>query len=126
MGGSMNKMFAAAIAVALPFAGAQAADTGNGKTIFVQHCALCHKVTAGGGNGLGPNLFGVVGRKAGTLDGFAYSPAMKAAGFAWSDDKLIAYIEHPATVVPGNRMPFTGLGEATQSADVAAYLATLK
>jgi len=128
MGRPLSKMFAAAVAVIAtsPFAGAAAADAGNGKAIFTQSCAICHKTTAGGGNGLGPNLFGVAGRKAGSASGFAYSPAMKAAGFAWSDDKLTAYISHPASVVPGNRMPFAGVGDAARAADVVAYLDTLR
>ena len=104
---------------------AYAADAAKGKSVF-QRCAICHRVDKGGGNGLGPNLFGVVDRKAGTIAGFNYSAAMKNSGITWSADKLNAYIEHPAAVVPGNRMAFAGIGDAGQRADVVAYLTTLK
>src|ERR1700749_4753320 len=101
-----------------------AGDAARGKTTF-QRGAICHRVDKDGGNGLGPNLFGVVGRKAGTVANFPYSVAMKNSGITWSTDKLDAYIEHPSAVVPGNRMAFAGIGDAGQRADVVAYLATL-
>lgn len=104
---------------------AQAADPAKGKSVF-QRCAICHRVEKNGGNGLGPNLFGIVGRKAGTGADFSYSAAMKNSGIVWSTDKLTAYIEHPAAVVPGNKMAFAGVTDAGQRADVVAYLATLK
>lgn len=104
---------------------AQAGDPAKGKTVF-QRCAICHRVEKDSGNGLGPNLFGVVGRKAGSVAGFSYSAAMKGSGITWSADKLDAYIEHPAAVVPGNRMAFAGITDAGQRADVVAYLAMLK
>ena len=100
-------------------------DATKGKTVF-QRCAICHGVEKNGGNGLGPNLFGVVGRKAGTVAGFSYSAAMKASGITWTADKLTAYVAHPAQVVPGNRMAFAGVTDPSQQADVVAYLATLK
>ena len=104
---------------------AQAGDAAKGKTVF-QRCAICHRVDKDGGNGLGPNLFGVAGRKAGTIAGFSYSAAMKASGITWSADKLTAYVAHPAQLVPGNRMAFAGITDPGQQADVVAYLATLK
>ncbi len=108
------------------FAGtAHAADAAKGKTAF-QRCAICHRVEQNGGNGIGPNLFAIAGRKAGSIAGFNYSAAMKNSGIIWSADKLDAYIEHPAAVVPGNRMAFAGISDAGQRADVVAYLATLK
>ena len=106
-------------------AAAQAGDAAKGKTVF-QRCAICHRVEKDGGNGLGPNLFGIVGRKAGTAPGFAYSAAMKGSGITWSADKIAAYVTHPSAVVPGNRMAFAGIGNPDQVSDVVAYLATLK
>ena len=97
----------------------------NGKALFAR-CAICHKVTKDGGNGLGPNLFGVGGRKAGSVAGFNYSVAMKSSGITWTGDKLAAYIADPKGTVKGNRMSFTGLPDSTQAHDVAAYLLTLK
>jgi len=110
----------------LAIGSAQAAgDPANGKSLFAR-CAICHKVTKDGGNGLGPNLFGVGGRKAGTAAGFAYSTAMKNSGITWTEDKLEAYIADPKGTVPGNKMAFAGLSGHGQAADVAAYLLTLK
>ena len=97
----------------------------NGKALFAR-CAICHKVAKDGGNGLGPNLFGVGGRKAGTVAGFNYSVAMKTSGITWTGDKLAAYIADPKGTVKGNRMAFAGLPNQTQAHDVAAYLLTLK
>jgi cytochrome c len=105
-------------------AASAAGNPANGKTLFAR-CAVCHKVVPGT-NGIGPNLFGVGGRTAGAVQGFNYSAAMKNSGIVWSDEKLIAYIEKPQSVVPGNRMPFSGLTDPTQAADLAAYLETLK
>ena len=100
-------------------------DPANGKTLFAR-CAICHKVTKDGGNGLGPNLFGVGGRKAGTAAGFAYSTAMKNSAITWTEDKLEAYIGDPKGTVPGNKMAFAGISNHAQADDVAAYLLTLK
>jgi cytochrome c len=111
-------------ALLLP-AAAHAGDAVKGKTVF-QRCAICHVVQKDGGNGLGPNLFGIVGRKAGTAPGFSYSAAMKGSGITWSTDKIAAYVTHPSAIVPGNRMAFAGIGNPDQVSDVVAYLASLK
>ena len=104
---------------------ALAADAAAGAKVFKTSCGVCHATST---SGVGPALGGVVGRKAGTLAGYAsrYSPAMKAAGFVWTTDKLEHYIDNPAAVVPGNHMPYAGMHNPAQSASVAAYLATLK
>lgn len=118
----------AALALVLLFAATSAFAAGNaanGKTLFAR-CSVCHKTAKDAGNGVGPNLFGVSGRMAGSAPGFAYSPAMKGAGFAWSDDKLTAYVMNPKQTVPGDRMPFNGIPNQSQAADVVAYLDTLK
>jgi cytochrome c len=102
-----------------------AGDAKKGEADFAR-CAVCHTVAKAGGNGVGPNLFGTVGRKAGTMPNFYYSPALKSSGITWTPDKLDAWIKSPATMVPGNRMTFAGLDNAQSRADVVAYLATLK
>ncbi|MBS0274052.1 MAG: c-type cytochrome [Proteobacteria bacterium] len=104
---------------------AQAADAENGATVF-QRCAICHSNTRGAGARIGPNLFGVVGRKAGTMPDFPYSAAMKKAGFVWTPDKLMAYVQHPQQVVPGNRMAFAGITSKKDAHELVEYLATLK
>jgi cytochrome c len=75
---------------------------------------------------MGPNLFGVVGRKAGTYPGFSYSSAMKTSGIVWTRAKLDAFLAATQKVVPGNAMPIVGIADPGQRADIVAYLATLK
>ena len=100
-------------------------DAKAGAQVF-KRCAICHTDTNGGPNKIGPNLWGVVGRKAGTAPGFNYSAAMKNSGITWTDEKLEAYLMHPQQVVPGDKMPFAGLSSHKQADDVVAYLNTLK
>jgi len=115
-------LFAALLVASTP---AMAADANNGKALFAR-CAACHVVAKGGGNGLGPNLFGVVGRKAASLPSFSYSSALRSSGITWTNDKLTAWITSPARLVPGTRMAFGGISNPAQVADVVAYLNTLK
>lgn len=102
-----------------------AGNAATGAALF-NRCYICHSNTKGAPNRMGPGLFGIVGRKAGSVPGFAYSPAMKRAGFVWTAAKLDAYLADPQKVVPGNNMPLAGIADAQQRADIAAYLATLK
>jgi len=108
--------------LALP---ARASDPAAGKVMF-SRCAACHNAAKGGPNMIGPNLYGVVGRRAGTKSGFSYSAAIKNSGITWTKQKLDAYIAHPAQMVPANRMAFTGIPDPKQRADLIAYLDTLK
>lgn len=100
-------------------------DATKGKEVF-NRCAICHSNTKGAPNKIGPNLFGVVGRKAGTEPGFSYSAAVKSSGVTWSEANLDKWLTSPGRFIPGNRMPFAGLPSADQRADVIAYLKTLK
>jgi cytochrome c2 len=102
-----------------------AGDAARGAALF-NRCYICHSNTKGAPNRMGPNLFGVVGRKVGTYPGFAYSAAMKKAGFVWTVAKLDIYLADPQKFVSGNAMPLAGISDAQQRADIAAYLATLK
>jgi cytochrome c len=102
-----------------------AGDPVQGKAVFAR-CAICHNVEKDGGNGVGPNLFGVAGRKAATVDGFNYSGPMKASGITWTDDNLEKWIAGPAKMIPGTKMAFGGISSKGQIADVIAYLHTLK
>jgi cytochrome c len=88
-------------------------------------CGACHESKAGAGPSLGPNLFGVGGRKAGSVADYDYSPAMKASGITWSADTLAAFITDPNKTVAGNKMDYPGADAATAKA-VADYLMTLK
>ena len=98
------------------------ADSASGKNDFAA-CAACHSTT--GSDGVGPHLNGVVGRKSGSVSGFSYSRAMKQANIVWDDQTLAAFLADPQTAVPGNHMPFSGLPDPAQRADVIAYLKSL-
>jgi cytochrome c len=117
------------VVLAIAFcAAAQAGSPGNaarGATVF-QRCAMCHNANQGGGNGLGPNLFGVAGRKAASLQNFYYSPALKGSGIVWTDDMLEKWVQNPQKVVPGTRMVFAGLKNQQDVDDVIAYLHSKK
>lgn len=75
---------------------------------------------------VGPPLFGVIGRKAGSVPGFSYSQTMKAAGFTWTDERLRAYLPAPRGYLPGVKMSYPGLKNPNQVEDLIAYLETLK
>lgn len=103
-------------------AGAAAAqDAKRGQKLF-DECAACHSPERGAANTVGPSLHGVVGRKAGEGTEFRYSPAMKRSGITWSADTINNFIADPQKLVPGNRMPYSGLPEAKDRADLVAYL----
>ena len=103
---------------------ADAQDATAGQRVFNQ-CRACHSVEPGGRNGVGPNLHGLFGRKAGSIAGFRYSAAMKAkaeAGLVWDEATLRAYVADPKAVVPAGSMPFAGLRNEQQINDLVAYL----
>lgn len=99
-----------------------AAVYANGQRAFNQ-CRACHLIEAGGGNRIGPNLHGVLGRQAGAVDGFAYSPAMKDSGVSWTAAELDKYLTDPRTSMPGNRMTYLGIKDAELRRDLIGFLA---
>ncbi len=101
------------------------ADLEAGKKVF-RRCAACHMTGADAVNRVGPELYDVVGRTAGTAADFAYSDAMVAAGddgLVWTTETLDAYLADPRGEVPGNRMAFAGLPSEADRQAVIAYLA---
>lgn len=102
-----------------------AADATKGKDVF-KRCEVCHTAEKGGPNALGPNLFGIVGRKAASRPDFAYSAALKKSGIVWTQPNLLKWVAGPQRLVPGTKMMFAGITSKSQQADVVAYLATLK
>ncbi len=98
-----------------------AGDPAAGEKVFNQ-CKACHTAEQGK-NRIGPSLYGVVGRKSGSIEGFSYSPAMKSAGLTWTPDNLDKYLTDPKALVPGNKMAFPGLKNPQDRANVIAYLA---
>jgi cytochrome c2 len=107
--------------LALPSQARADGDPARGEVRF-QECAACHKLDAGV-NGLGPSLHGIFERKAGELADFHYSPALKRSGIVWSPQTLEAYLTDPQALVPGNRMPYAGMADPRDRADLIAYLA---
>lgn len=113
-----------ALGVAVAPSPAAAQDAAAGQRVF-NACRACHTVDAGGRNGVGPNLHGVVGRKAASVEAFRYSAPMRekaGAGLAWTEDTLRAYLRDPKSVVPGGSMSYPGLRNDQQMNDLIAYL----
>jgi len=124
----MLTMAVAATAFAPGMASAQSGDAAAGQRVFNQ-CRACHTPDQGGRSGVGPNLWGVVGRNAASIEGFRYSANMRelaAGGLVWNEDRLRAYITNPKAVVPQGSMAYAGLRNETQLNDLIAYLNTLK
>jgi cytochrome c len=102
----------------------QAQNVETGKAVFRQTCGICHDA-APDRNRVGPSLFGVVGRKAGSVPGFHYSEANRNSHLSWDPTALDRYLENPRGVIPGTLMFFPGLKDAQKRQDVIAYLETL-
>ena len=100
---------------------AMAQDANRGQKLF-EECAACHSPDRAAADTIGPTLYGVVGRKAGEGTDFRYSPAMKRSGITWSRDSLNEFVADPQKLVPGNRMPYSGMPDAKARADLVAYL----
>lgn len=103
-------------------AAAGAADAERGAALYEQRCAGCHSLDA---SRIGPSHRGVVGRKAGDVAGFAYSPAVKASDVVWTDETLDRWLENPQAVIPGQRMNFR-IGDPSIRADIIAFLKNQK
>jgi cytochrome c len=111
---------------AMGFAGqAMAADPDAGAKVFKTQCGTCH-TTEEGKNRVGPSLHGIVGRTAGQVAGFKYSPANKGSGITWDEATLDKYLTSPRAVVPGTIMTYVGLKDDTQRGDLIAFLKSPK
>jgi len=116
----MRVLLVAAVAVLAAGAARADGDAARGEKRF-EECATCHS-TERGVNNVGPSLFGVLGRKAGEIADFRYSPAMRTSGITWTAQTLDKFVADPQQEVPGNRMPFAGMPDAGDRADLIAYL----
>ncbi len=100
------------------------ADADAGKAV-TKNCTSCHSFDKGGKNGVGPNLWDVVGNKQAHISGFGYSPALQGAGGTWDYEKINAFLANPKAAVPGTRMAFAGLRRADDRANLIAYMRSL-
>jgi cytochrome c len=99
-----------------------AADIAKGKTLFLQ-CRACHSLTPESEPGkIGPTLYGVIGRPAGSVAGFAYSDAVATSGKTWTVEEVDHWLEKPSEYLPGNKMVFIGLKNPQDRANVLAYI----
>lgn len=105
----------------LPAAGGDAAA---GRRVFNQ-CRACHTIEAGGRHGVGPNLHGIIDRKAGSVEGYRYSAALRRKGeegLVWTEDQLRAYLADPKGTIPGGSMTYVGLRNEAMLGDLLAFL----
>ena len=120
----MSRFIFIALLFALPVA--SAAPVGNPKNgaLLFQRCASCHAVGPFASGGYGPQLNGIVGRRAASTKDYKYSDAMKKSGLVWDEKTLTAYLRAPHDVVPGTSMRFWGIKDEQQVADLLSYLKT--
>ena len=100
---------------------AQAQDAAAGEKVFAQ-CRACHQVGENAKNAVGPMLNGLFGRKAGTIEGYSYSPANKNSGITWDEATFREYIKDPKAKIPGTKMIYAGLKDEQRINDLVAYL----
>lgn len=100
---------------------ANAGDPEAGRRAF-QACASCHAIGPRAHSGFGPQLNGILGRRAASLPDYRYSEAMTRSGIVWDEKTLAAFLKGPSDLVPGTRMRFRGIGDEKRIADLTAYL----
>ena len=122
----LRRLLPAALAIcsaAVPFT--VRADPGRGADVFDTQCAECHSIKAGK-NRKGPSLFAVMGRRAGTADGFNYSDAMKSSGIVWTATTVAHYVASPRAVVPQGKMKFDGTLGPSEMSDLISFLESVR
>ncbi len=121
----MIKQFAIACVAVVGLAGPALAegDAAAGEKVF-RKCKACH-VADKEQNRVGPHLVGIIGRAAGSVDGFKYSDAMKNSGITWDETTIAEYLADPKGYIPDNKMAFAGLKKEDERANVVAYLKSL-
>ncbi len=117
----MQRIMFTATIIALAFGRAEAQDAAAGEKVFAV-CRACHQVGDNAKNAVGPVLNGLFGRKAGSVEGFAYSPANKNSGITWDETTFSEYIKDPKAKIPGTKMIYPGLKDEQKIKDLIAYL----
>lgn len=110
-----------ALLIGMSGAAMAAGDADKGKKLF-KRCKACHTLDEGGKNKVGPNLFGIFGRQAGSLDGYKFSKAFRSLDFVWDEGALAEFLTKPKKFIPKTKMGFPGLKKEEQRADIIAYL----
>ena len=110
----------AGVAMMAGVSSASAQDAAAGEKVF-NACKACHTLEAGK-NRVGPSLHGLIGRPAGSVEGFSYSPAMKNSGVTWDDENLAKYLADPKGFIAGNKMAFAGVKKEDDLKNLIAYL----
>ena len=100
-------------------------DAAKGEKVF-KKCKACHTIEQGGKNKVGPNLFGIVGKKSASVEGYKYSKAMQNADLTWDDATLSEYLKKPKAFVKGTKMSFAGLKKESDRENLIAYLKTFQ
>jgi cytochrome c len=116
--GSLGLTFVAFIALQET---AIAQDVAAGEKVFVK-CKICHQVGESAKNAVGPVLNGIVGRKAGSVEGYNYTPANKNSGLTWDEATLKEYLKNPRAKIPGTKMVFSGLPNEADIDNLIAFL----
>src|SRR5690349_2268313 len=117
----LKLLLALAMTTAAGIGAARAQDAAAGEKVFGQ-CRACHQIGPNAKNVIGPELNGVIGRKAGTVPGYSYTPANKNSGLTWDEETFETYIKNPQGVVKGTKMTFAGIKNDQQIKDLYAYL----
>ena len=119
----MKRVVLAALFAAAGLGHAHAQDAAAGEKVFLV-CKACHQVGDTAKNAVGPVLNGLIGRKAGSVQGFNYSDANKNSGITWDEATFSEYIKDPKAKVPGTKMAFAGVKDEQKIKDLIAYLHT--
>ncbi|CEO94291.1 Cytochrome c domain-containing protein [Plasmodiophora brassicae] len=99
-----------------------AGDAKRGAKIFKTKCSTCHTVATGDPHKQGPNLHGLIGRTAGTAEGYAFTKANRDSGIVWNEEHLDKYLTNPKKYIPGTKMVFAGLKKKQEREDLVAFL----
>ncbi len=117
----LSLLLAAVPALFLTAGAASAQDAAAGEKVFLK-CRACHQVGETAKNGVGPQMNGLIGRKAGTVEGYNYSDANKNSGLTWDEATFREYIKNPRAKIPGTKMVFAGLTNEAEIDNIVAYL----